>query len=157
MLAQLACTDPFMPMLQASRYNPFNEGVHTSDPIFSTYVKWNGRTDMEHHFLRTDKIYRVMSAEIESCHTELVLQDISSGTILSEKYNSVQFEGMPTFIGYSHVIPEVGKRYDLIKIDTKACKMVKWNTSTVIGLENLGTNTWNVITKNSVYAVQILS
>lgn len=146
----------YMPYLEQSRFNPFNEGVNTSDPIYSTFVKWTGKTDQEHRGLRTDRIYKVVSAEIASAHTDLVLQEVNRGFLLPEKYNSVLFEALPTYVGYSDKLPKIGVSYHLYILNLTERKMVGRNTTAVVGVEHLGANTWIVITGNSVYVAQIM-
>lgn len=135
------------------RFNPFTQG----HDLFSTYCKWNGRNDLENAGLKLNAIYRVMSADIQSFYTELTLQEVSTGIILPRKYNSVAFTTMPSYIGCAYAKPQIGKRFDMVKVDPVNHKMLNWNTSPVQALEQVGTNTWNVITLNSVYTVQIIN
>ena len=146
----------YAPTLEHSRYNPFKEGVNTSNPIYSTFVKWNGRKDQEHKYLKSGKVYKVVSAEIASSYTDLILQEIDTGTILPEKYNSVLFEALPTYVGYSDKLPKLGESYHLVILNLAERKMVGRTTTSVRGIEHLGTNTWIVITGNSVYVSQIM-
>jgi hypothetical protein len=156
MLGTLAtATGVMAPELEASRFNPFKEGVNVIDPLYSTFVRWNGREDQDHDFLKLDRTYKVVSAEIEGCYTDLIIQDVSTGQILPDKYNSVLFESLPTFLGYSDILPKIGERFDMVKMDVDARQMLSWNTGRVIAMENLGNETWAVITRNSLYIVKI--
>ena len=144
-----ACATP----ITRSQFNPFTDG----QGLFSTYMKWNGRTDLGHKGLKQNTIYRVISANVHSAYTELSLQEISTGFILPDDYNSVQFNPLQSYLGYAYAMPQIGERFQMIKVDPVNRNMEKWSTSPVQAMEQVGTNTLNIITMNSVYTVQIVT
>ena len=134
------------------RFNPFQVG----HDIYSTYFKWNGNQIDDHNGLREGKIYRVVTADIHSCSTELTVQEIDTGMTLPYEYNSVLFTPLPGYIGYSSEFPVIGQRYHLIQLNIANNSFDRRTTSAVQGLERIADKTYNVITRNSVYTVYVV-
>lgn len=140
-----------------TKFNPFTTRTEDASPLFYSYVKWNGRTDSymgDTKGLEHNRIYKVVTANIQSWTTTLYLLDVSTGNLVSDNgFNSCYFTHVPTYWGIAKKNPKIGERFNLQKFN--GSKFEGWNTSPVIGIECLSPTTKVVITRNSVYIVHL--
>lgn len=121
------------------------------------YVKYNGGTQSYYgcsdaKLLSRNFIYEVVQIEDKGWQTNYTLNGVDG------YFNSVWFDEVPVYIAVSKSIPELLKPYKCCKIcatnDTISYQKV--TTSIVMRLIPISSNTYHVITENSVYIVQVV-
>jgi hypothetical protein len=127
------------------------------------FVRWNGSPDVMHGIsfpdLSTAKIYRVIYVDVHSWHTNLILQDIESGEVFEDGFNSALFERVKVVNAVSTYIPFIGERYQICILTVTNGRLVTMpaKTSRITERHSLGdAQTWLVVTLNSVYKVMVI-
>ena len=101
------------------------------------------------------KTYIVTSEEVRDFQTNYILKGVKG------EFNSVWFkevDTIPTYFAVSNRIPEVGKRCDCIKLEFDGKDTVTQGcvTSTVFNVELVGKDTYRIVTKNSIYLINVM-
>ena len=122
------------------------------------YVKYNGGTESCYgcsnpKLLSRTQIYEVLEAEDKGWQTNYTLKGVEGS------FNSVWFEEVPVYIAVSNVKPELSRKYVCFKIgaDKKSINCQQVTTSPVKKLIPISSNTYHVITANSVYITQVIA
>lgn len=118
--------------------------------LYSYYVRWNGRTDLDHNGLQLNRTYKVIKADVQSSSTALYLEDLLTGRTLTNEYNSVLFTPLKGFIGLCTKKPIVNERTKIYRINSDKT-MSNVTTSHVIAIEWVSDSVINIVTENSVY------
>jgi len=99
--------------------------------------------------------YEVIHEEDRGWQTNYTLRGVKG------QFNSVWFEDVnpmvtskPTYFAFSKNIPVVGKRYSVQKLNSHN-QLDSWSTSAVLSAVLIGDNTYKVVTRNSIYLVQV--
>lgn len=124
-------------------------------------VVYKGGSQGEHGFteateLKKGQIYEVVSEEIELEETFYILKGVDG------KFNSKWFYEIlstPIYLAFSSQIPVEGERYMCIRMNSDkqgnihrdVCK-----TSKVLKVHPINTDTYEIVTKNSIYVVKII-
>ena len=142
----------------ASQFNPFTV---PNTRIYSVYCRWSGNSDYyggDSSELKLGEVYRVLTVNIGNSCSYVKLQEMSTGKILSESFNSVIFESLPCYVAYGSSIPQIGKRCRINVIDRQNGSIIcqSRDTSEVRYRECISGNVWAVITDYSAYVVSIL-
>lgn len=117
------------------------------------FVHYNGGTeDCDKYSVPTELVAGEDYEVIHETETLYILREVTG------RFNPCWFdEASPTFMAISEEIPVIGSRCICSKIlwsNSKPC-MIKFCTSTIKYVENLGNSIYEVRTNNSVYIIQV--
>lgn len=125
--------------------------INYEKKIYSEYLKYNGNGNL---LLSTETVYKVVTAKIFPYYTQLTVMDVDNGKIL-EGINSCCFKPIKGYCAIAQSEPKVGKRADVIRINSSAeeMQMEKVMTSKVLHIDVIAENMYAIITQNSVYVI----
>lgn len=135
-----------------NRLNPFTTFKDDNSPIFYKYVRLNGPPTHSTIGLNEKTIYKVVEARISNRETRLILQDVLTGHLSEEGYNSTYFTEVPTYWGFNSQFPIIGRSCERI-LKFKDKSFTSCNTSTVIEIENISNEIILVITLDAIYVL----
>lgn len=120
------------------------------------YVKYNGKTESfrgcsSPHVLSRGRVYVVRSQNMMSDQTNYCLDGVNG------EFNSVWFDEMPVFFAFSPYVPELGTAMKLVRLEKNGDDLqpIAVFTSDAMNIEEIANDTYRILTKNSVYIVQL--
>lgn len=100
------------------------------------------------------QVYEVVHEEDRGWQTDYTLRGVEGS------FNSVWFKEIEptksTYFAFSKNIPVVGERYKIQKYNDSNNHLENWITSTVLSSDLISTDTYKVVTRNSIYIVQLI-
>ncbi|MBR3134364.1 MAG: hypothetical protein IKG56_02770 [Clostridia bacterium] len=126
------------------------------------YVRYNGGKDGYYSYsdpktLVKGQIYKVSKICVDRFDTKVILEGIEG------RFNSIWFDQLPTFFAFSKETPRLGYRLYLTRFEVlkkangeMATFPRKQLTTHVRVVDYLGSNTYQMITANTCYIVQVL-
>lgn len=130
--------------------------------IYSQYVRYNGDNVSYYSTgkiedLKTEMVYKVVYADINSFYTNLTLQELNTGRVLDGEFNSCMFTSLDGFIAIAMEKPNIGQRMNLVRVVkiNQEIKMQSVQISPIIHIDVIAKNIIAIITRSSAYIVNL--